>query len=322
MNEHAPQVDVQHLADQVASNVGRVVRGKREVVDLAVLGILSEGHVLIEDVPGTGKTTLARALAASISGSFSRVQFTADLLPADINGTAVFDAKTGEFRFRPGPVFANVLLADEINRASPKTQAALLEVMAERQVTVDGHSWPVPAPFIVLATQNPQDHDGTYPLPMAQLDRFALQIAVGYPDPADELGLLAGRCAPVADLAPVVTADRLRAAIEAVHRVHASAALCQYVLDLVAATRTHLDLRVGASPRAGLTLLRLAKAAAACQGRSYVTPDDVKRLAEPVLAHRLVVSTAAQAKQVVARTVVGSLLESVPVPSDRVLLTA
>lgn len=312
---------VQGVAQAVRDNVATVIRGKREVIDLAFAAVLSQGHLLLEDVPGTGKTTLARALAASMAGTFARVQFTPDLLPADITGTSVFDNRSQDFSFRPGPVFANVVLADEINRASPKTQSALLEVMAERQVTVDGRSLPVPSPFLVLATQNPQDHDGTYPLPMAQLDRFALRLSVGYPDHDDELDLLTGGPALVGEVAPVVSAAQVAGAIRAVEAVSVSRALASYVLDIVAATRTRVDLRVGASPRAGLTLLRAARAVAACQGRDFVTPVDVKRLAEPVLAHRLVVAPSAQARGLDGSAVVRALLDAVPLPTDRALLS-
>ncbi len=310
----------QAVATAVRDNVATVLKGKNDVIELAVIAMLCEGHLLVDDVPGTGKTTLARALAASVQGSFARVQFTPDLLPADVTGTSIFDARTHDFTFRAGPVFANVVLADEINRASPKTQAALLEVMAERQVTTDGVAAAVPRPFLVLATQNPVDSDGTYPLPHAQLDRFALRISVGYPDPEAELDVLAGRRQSLESLTPVVTTSQVSEAIAQVRGVRASSELCSYVLDLVTGTRTHPDLRLGASPRGGLALLEAARARAACAGRGFATPEDVKAVAVPVLAHRLVLSTAAQVRQVSARSVVSELLATVETPTGRRLL--
>ncbi len=306
---------VAEMATAVADSVARVVKGKDDVIRTAVIGMLCEGHLLLEDVPGTGKTTLARALASSIDGSFARIQFTPDLLPSDVTGTSVFDARSNDFSFRPGPVFANIVLADEINRASPKTQSALLEVMAERQVTTDGVPAGVPRPFLVLATQNPVDSDGTYPLPNAQLDRFALRIGLGYPDAVAETEVLAGRRSEPEELNPVATGADFNRAVDAVREVRASDDLCRYVVDLAAATRNHPDLRLGVSPRGALTLLHAAKARAACHGRGYVVPEDVKALATSVLAHRIVPTTAAQVSRTTTTDVVEQLLAEVEIPT-------
>ena len=279
-------------ADAVRHAVRRVVVGKDEVVETALVVLLAEGHLLVEDVPGVGKTLLAKALARSIDCSVRRIQFTPDLLPSDVTGVSIWNQDRGDFEFRPGAVFANVVIGDEINRASPKTQSALLESMEERQVTVDGTTYPLPPPFIVVATQNPVEMDGTYPLPEAQRDRFMARVAMGYPAPADELGLLSSHVGtdPLESLAPAADAEAVRRAISAVRQVHVSDALRRFVLALVSATRTHPDIRLGASPRAGLQLVRAARASAALQGRDHVLPDDVKRLAPAVLGHRLLAS--------------------------------
>jgi len=307
-------------AQALIDNVQRVVRGKPDAVRLAVVALLSEGHLLVEDVPGTGKTTLARALSASLSGTMQRIQFTPDLLPADVTGSTVYRQHDGAFVFHPGPVFAHVVLADEINRASPKTQSALLEVMEERRVTVDGEPHPVPRPFVVLATQNPVEMDGTYRLPEAQLDRFLLRTALGYPDRTAEIEVLEneGDGPTVERLRPVLTAEQVAATIAGVQRVHVAPVLRGYVVDLVADTRGHADLRLGASPRASLGLLRAARAYAAVAGRPHVTADDVQALAEPVLAHRLVLAPQAQLAGRTAAAVVRELVDRVPVPTSTV----
>lgn len=311
-----------HLA--LARNLSRVIQGKPEVIDLVLLGLLAEGHVLVEDVPGVGKTTLAKALARSIDGTYGRIQFTPDLLPSDVVGVNVWNRSSGTFEFRPGPVFANVLLADEINRASPKTQSALLEAMAERQVTIDGTTRSLEPPFLVIATQNPIENEGTYPLPESQLDRFLLKVSVGYPDRQSELQILAthGEVDPLASLAPVVTAAEVSALAAAARSVHVAPALQGYLVDLAEATRRHPDVAVGVSPRATLALQRIARARAATRGRTYVTPDDVKALAGPVLTHRILLSSGARVGRVDASDVVADVLEQVPQPAPRPVASA
>ncbi len=324
----------QHLADEperfgelhraLVRNLAEVIAGKPEVIDLVLLGLVAEGHVLVEDVPGVGKTSVAKALARSIDGTFGRIQFTPDLLPSDVVGVNVWNRNAGTFEFRPGPVFANVVLADEINRASPKTQSALLEAMAERQVTVDGTTRALPDPFLVLATQNPIENEGTYPLPESQLDRFPLRVSVGYPDPAAERSILAthGTRDPLADLVPVVSAAQVRAMVAAARTVHVAPALGEYLVALAHASRQHPHVAVGMSPRATLALQRVARARAATRGRTYATPDDVKALASPVLAHRLLLSPAARVAGVTAGGVVDDLLATVPPPDPRPLQPA
>lgn len=306
------------LLSRICHNVGRVVRGKDDVVHLAVMCMIAEGHLLVEDVPGVGKTSLAKALARSVRGEFRRIQFTPDLLPADVLGTAVWNRRDATFEFRPGPIFANVLLADEINRASPKTQSALLEAMAEEQVTVDGTTHPLARPFMVVATQNPIEHQGTYPLPEAQLDRFLMRVAVGYPSRDDELQVLAGDGGDPAlsGLAPVVDSEVVRAMSRHAERVHVSPAVAGYLLDLTAATRQHRQLSLGMSPRAALGVQRVARVRAAAAGRTYVTPDDVRALLVPVVAHRLLLAPEAQIQGVTAGDVLADVVRSVPVPVD------
>jgi MoxR-like ATPase len=304
------------FADVVA-NVERVIRGKREAIELAVICLFAEGHLLVEDVPGLGKTTLARSLAASVNASSHRIQFTPDLLPSDITGTAVYNQRLGEFGFRPGPVFANLVIGDEINRASPKTQSALLEVMEERYVTVDGTRYPVPLPFMVVATQNPVDMDGTYALPEAQVDRFLMRLRLGYPSLDAELEILEGRQVGrrVEDLAPVMRAEDVVAHSERTLSVHVAPTLRRYIVDLVASTRRIPDvLRLGGSPRGSIALLRAVQVRAASTGREFATPDDVKALAAPVLAHRLVLSPETELKRVTAEDVVAEVLRAVPSP--------
>ena len=308
--------DVRAVAGRITQAIEQVIEGKPEAVRLGVAVLLAEGHLLLEDVPGVGKTTFAKALARSIDGAVRRIQFTPDLLPSDVTGVSVYNAEERNFEFKPGPVFANIVVGDEINRASPKTQSALLECMEERQVTVDGTSYPLAAPFMVLATQNPVDMEGTYPLPEAQRDRFTARISMGYPDRAAEIAMLDDHAArsPLDDLRPVSTADEVRTLIAAVRTVHVADALKAYAVDLAEATRRDPDLRLGASPRATLQLLRAAKAWAALDGRHYVLPDDLKRLLVPVFAHRLLLATEAQ----LAGRTAGELLQrtagSLPVP--------
>jgi MoxR-like ATPase len=313
--EPPPLGAVADLTARIAQNVQRIIVGKPEVVRLALVTLLAEGHLLVEDVPGVGKTSLAKALARSLDCSVSRVQFTPDLLPGDITGMSVYNRQTGEFEFRPGPVFANVVIADEINRASPKTQSALLECMAEHQVTVDGGTYGLASPFLVVATQNPVEMDGTYPLPEAQRDRFTARISVGYPDPAAELAMIDEHAGadPLDTLRPVADARAVRSVIEAVRRVRVGAEVRQYCVDLVGATRRQPELRLGASPRATLHLVRAARAQAALAGRGYVVPDDVQAVAVPVLAHRLTVAPEAGASRVTAADVVRGLLSRLPV---------
>jgi MoxR-like ATPase len=307
----------QRLAEQIVANVERVIIGKRREVELALVALLARGHILIEDVPGVGKTMLARALARSLGCTFKRIQFTPDLLPSDITGVSLYNPRTGAFEFRPGPVMAQVVLADEINRATPKTQSALLECMEERQVSVDGTTYPVPQPFLVLATQNPIEYEGTFPLPEAQLDRFLLRLRLGYPGPEDELAILAAQEQdhPIATLEPVIDAATLVDLQAMVARtVYVDPRLRAYIVDLVQATRQHPEIRLGASPRGSLALFQASRARAFLDGRDYVLPDDIKALAEPVLAHRLVLQPSARQHRREAGTLIAEILERLPVP--------
>ncbi len=302
---------------RISDNVQFVVRGKPQVVRLAVAALLAEGHLLIEDVPGLGKTTLARCLARSIGGSWNRIQFTPDLLPGDVTGVQVYHQGTERFEFHPGGIFANVVLADEINRGTPKTQSALLEVMSERTVTVDSVRHVVPSPFLVVATQNPIEMEGTFRLPEAQLDRFLMRLSVGYPDLATEVLVIMSECAGVGpdELRPVVGVDELTAAITQVRTTHVDPQVCEYAARLAAATREHAALRLGASPRGSIALVRAAQAIAATHGRDFVTPDDVKEVAEPVLAHRLVLTVDAELHQLQPADVVAEVLAATPAPT-------
>ena len=315
-NGSLPLAAVGEAGSRIAANIERVIDGKPAVVRLAIVVLLAEGHLLIEDVPGVGKTKLAKALARSIDCSVRRIQFTPDLLPSDVTGVSVYNQESRDFEFRPGAVFANLVVGDEINRASPKTQSALLECMEERQVTVDGITYVLEAPFMVVATQNPIEMEGTYPLPEAQRDRFTARVSMGYPDAAAEMVMLADHAGsdPLDSLQPVSTATEVRHLIDLVRRIHVSDAVRQYAVDIVNATRRAPDLRLGASPRAALQLLRAAKAQAALSGREYVLPDDLQRLAQPVLAHRVLLTAEAQIARRGAEAIVADVLRSVPVP--------
>ncbi|MBU2603135.1 MAG: MoxR family ATPase [Actinobacteria bacterium] len=305
------------LGAALVANVGTVIRGKHDVARACVMALLAGGHVILEDFPGVGKTMLAKALAQSVDCRFSRIQFTPDLLPSDVTGVNIFNQKTGEFEFRPGPIFANVVLADEINRASPKTQSALLECMQERQATIDSVTHPIAPPFMVIATQNPIEYEGTFPLPEAQLDRFMIRLSVGYPSPSEEAAMLLDQTSgdPLAELRPVIDAARLLDLVEVTRRVHSAPAIRAYVVALAEASRTDSDLYLGASPRAGIALLRAAQASALLDGRDYVTPQDVKSLATRVLSHRIILSPDGRAHGRSTADVVRRLLESVPVPT-------
>jgi MoxR-like ATPase len=306
------------VTDRIRERVESVIEGKGDVVRLALTVLLAEGHLLIEDVPGVGKTMLAKALARSIDCTMRRIQFTPDLLPSDVTGVTIFDPQRREFEFKPGAVFAHIVLGDEINRASPKTQSALLECMGERQVTVDGVSYPLETPFMVIATQNPVEMEGTYPLPEAQRDRFMARIAMGYPAPAAELRMLDGHSAanPLDELVPVADTHDLIKLIEAVRTVHVSDEIKRYVIDLVTATRTAGDVRLGASPRAALHLVRASRAKAALEDREFVLPDDIKALAVPVLAHRLIPTAEARVARRTPEQIVTDLLEQVPIDNQ------
>ncbi|MGI8691049.1 MAG: AAA family ATPase [Thermomicrobiales bacterium] len=308
---------VQHIAERVVTNVERVIVGKHREVQLTLIALLCRGHVLIEDVPGVGKTVLAKTIARSIGCSFKRIQFTPDLLPGDVTGVSIFNQGSRVFEFRPGPVVAQIVLADEINRATPKTQSALLEAMEERQITVDGETHDLPMPFVVLATQNPIEYEGTFPLPEAQLDRFLLRISLGYPTHMEEISVLQNqmsghplsRIEQVVDVSELVTAQQY-----IIENVRVDPLILEYIVSMAEATRRHDEIYLGASPRGTLGLLASARAWAALAGRDYVLPDDVKALAEPVLAHRLIVSPAARMRNIDGRGIVRELLQRVPVP--------
>jgi MoxR-like ATPase len=305
---------VQTFAQTVIENVERVIVGKRRTIELAMVALLCEGHVLIEDVPGTGKTMLARAIAASLGLTFKRLQCTPDLLPNDITGVSVYNQRSGEFEFRPGPAFVHVLLADEINRATPRTQSALLESMGEGQVTVDGVTYPLERPFLVLATQNPIEYEGTFPLPEAQLDRFLLKLSVGYPSPDEEGQILLNlqREHPIAYLGQVVDGSRILGLQRAVWEVHVDGTVRDYVVRLIQATRNHPDLALGASPRGSLALFKTAQALAALRGRDFVLPDDVKELAVPTLVHRLIVRPESALRGYTPERILSDLLRTTP----------
>ncbi len=303
---------------ELADSIEKVIVGKREMVELALTCLLCNGHILIEDIPGVGKTTLAKSIARSIGCVFKRVQFTPDLLPADITGTAIFNQHSSEFEFREGPVFANIVLADEINRATPKTQSSLLECMEERQVTVDGITYELPRPFFVIATENHIEAHGTYPLPEAQLDRFMMRMAMGYPDRAEEAKILAQQTRehPLASIEAMITRDEIVRLQNEVREVYLDASLREYIVDVVGATRSHAQVQIGASPRGSLALLHTAQAYAAVHGRTYVLPDDVKKLAKHVLSHRLILRPEARLKSSSAETIINEILDTVAVPTS------
>ena len=313
-DEHLRRVAEQ--ANRIAGNIGSVILGKADVIEACVVALLAGGHLIIEDYPGVGKTLLARALARSVDCRFARIQFTPDLLPSDVTGLSIYNQKTQEFEFRPGPVFANMVLVDEINRASPKTQSALLECMQEVQVTIDGVTHPLARPFMVIATQNPIEYEGTFPLPEAQLDRFTMRLHLGYPSPADEARMLVEHAAsePLEDLAPVASAAELDAAIEAVRGVFVEESLNRYVVSVLRHTRDDARLALGASPRAGISLLRVAKAHAVLRGRDYVIPADIKEVAADVLSHRVIMAADARSGGVAAGDVIREAVDRTPVP--------
>jgi MoxR-like ATPase len=315
--EATSPTEAARVVERVVRNLELAVRAPRETLELCVLGLLAEGHLIIEDFPGVGKTVLAKSLARSLHLSFSRLQFTPDLLPTDVTGVNVFSQKTNEFEFRPGPVFTNVLLVDEINRASPKTQSALLEAMQECQVTIDGNTYPLELPFLVVATQNPIEYEGTYPLPEAQLDRFTARLSLGYPPLAEEARMLAEQTTdpPLDHLEAVADRDDVLAAIDAARSVYVEDSVGRYVVTLLHHTRESPRLALGASPRAGIALLRMAKARAVVHGRDYVLPEDVQAVAVPVLEHRLIVAPEARAAGVAGAEVVREALERTPAPA-------
>lgn len=323
-NDGAPQnrsgvEQVKRLADSVRENIQRVIVGKPDTIDLAILALLCRGHVLIEDVPGTGKTTMAKAFAASLDCDFNRIQFTPDLVPGDVLGVSFFNANKGDFEFRPGPIFSQVLLADEINRATPRTQSALLEAMQESQASIDGVTTKLPQPFLVMATLNPIEMEGTFPLPEAQLDRFMLRISMGYPSPDEESAML-DRFRGVAqsvDVSPVASPEDIIQAQQAVDEVRVDETVREYLLKIVTSTRSASDLRLGASPRASIALQHAAQARAAAHGRDYVLPDDVKALAVPALSHRVVLDSSARLRGRSAEVSIKSIVDATEVPIEK-----
>ena len=309
--------EVTSIAQRIISNVEQVIVGKRPQLILSLVSWLCEGHILLEDVPGVAKTILARALSRSVGCSFKRIQCTPDLLPTDVTGASIFNPKTTEFEFRPGPIFGQLVLADEINRATPRTQAALLEAMAESKVTVDGHSHNLTPPFLVIATQNPVDHEGTFPLPEAQLDRFLMKFQLGYPSMEEELKMLEmlQHQHPLESIGEVVSAEEIIACQQVVRSVHVDAKVSQYIMEIVHATRGHEDLTLGASPRGSIALFRGSRAMAALRGRDYVLPDDVKFVVAPILAHRLILSPESRLRKVTAEQVVQDVVSEIAVPT-------
>lgn len=311
---------VQEIAERVSNSVGQVILGKANEIRLTTLGLLCRGHILLEDIPGVGKTMLAKSLARAMGCTFNRIQFTPDMLPSDITGVSIYNPKSREFEFRPGPIMAQIVLADEINRATPKTQSALLEAMEEGQMTVDGVTYRLSNPFLIMATQNPIEYEGTFPLPEAQLDRFLVRIQMGYPQPADELKILSSQQYqhPIQNLQQVVSLKELLAAQQQIKDVYVASEVQQYIINLITASRRHSDVYLGSSPRGSLALFRTAQARAAMTGRDFVIPDDVKALAEVTLAHRIIVGPAARIKNITSRTIVQDILQNTPVPGSSV----
>ncbi len=309
--------DLATAVQRVVGNVERVIVGKADSVTFSLIAVICRGHILIEDVPGVGKTVLTKAIARSIGCTFKRIQFTPDLLPSDVTGVSVYNQKTDNFEFRPGPIMAQIVLADEINRATPKTQSALLEAMEEAQVTVDGVSHRLPEPFMVMATQNPIEYEGTFPLPEAQLDRFMVNISLGYPKAADEINILDSHQHhhPLEDLAQIMTAEELVHIQQQIRAIHVDPSIREYIVSISNATRSHQNIYLGVSPRGSLALFRAAQALAAVRGRGYVIPDDIKLLAKPALAHRIIVTPAARVRAITSTIILDEILQSIPVPN-------
>jgi len=309
---------IKSFSENIITNVSRVIIGKRETIELAVVCLLCQGHLLIEDIPGVGKTMLARSLARSLEVSFGRIQFTPDMLPSDITGVSIYNQASKDFEFRAGPVMAEIVLADEINRATPKTQSALLEAMQEKQITVDGITHPLPELFMVIATQNPIEHEGTFRLPEAQLDRFLMRVRLGYPLLKDEVDILNVQqlSHPIDELEPVVTVGDVLEIQQALRSVYIAPAVKRYIVNLVQRTRDHKDVYLGASPRGSLGLFRASQAVAAIQGRDYVTPDDIKKIAEPILSHRLILAPGAHLQDLNEDSILKEILNNVPVPRN------
>ena len=316
--------DLKRFGESIVHNLEHVIVGKYQSVELVVIGLLCQGHVLIEDVPGVGKTMLARSLAKSLDCTFNRIQFTPDMLPSDVTGVSIYNQEKRTFEFRPGPIMGQIVLADEVNRATPKTQAALLEAMEERQVTVDGVTHPLQKPFMVLATQNPIEYEGTFPLPEAQLDRFLLRVRMGYPNPTEEMKILSEQQLrhPIESLQRIVSVEELLEAVEEIREVYVSPAIQKYIIDLVGRTRQSGDVYLGASPRGSISLFRAGQARAALQGRDHVLPDDIKALAVPVLGHRVIVSPAARLRELSADRIVQEIIYTAPVPGGDYQVTA
>lgn len=309
--------DLATAVQRIVGNVERVIVGKAEPVAFSLIAVICNGHILIEDVPGVGKTVLTKAIARSIGCSFKRIQFTPDLLPSDVTGVSIYNQKIGNFEFRPGPIMSQIVLADEINRATPKTQSALLEAMEEGQVTVDGVTYHLPQPFMVMATQNPIEYEGTFPLPEAQLDRFMMNISLGYPKAEDEINILNTHQHhhPLEDLTQIMTAEELVYIQQQVKNVHVDASILEYIVAIANATRNHQNIYLGVSPRGSLALFRAAQALAAMRSRSYVIPDDIKLLVKPTLAHRIIVTPAARVRSISSTTLLDEILQTVPVPN-------